>query len=352
MVTLPRIVTGPIWGRLLDKADPRRIMGWNAVARGLTILAVPLLHWSGHLNLETVLILSFIGSISTPSTDIGVRVTVPRIVGSGKELEAANGLLAVALQAGVLIGPGLAGALVAATDAPTAMLIDAISFVFLAGLLLTLPAQVNQSAHAGDSSKPSGFKAGLSYILRSSTISVITIWSFIFFTSYFPLEPSLPLYVQDTLHANADAFGLIWTAFGVGALIGLLLIPFLSRQPRPGLVLSVIAMLWGASLVPLFFLTQLPAVMVCFFMGGFFWSPYTTIEVSLLQRLIPSHLHGVVMGVRSSLLISAGPIGVLVAGVLLGVTPPPSVILISGLACIGAGLIGMILFSLRRFQPA
>jgi len=106
--TMPRIVTGPIWGRLLDKVDPRKVMGWNAVARGLTVLALPLLHWSGHLTLEAILILSFIGSISAPSTDIGVRVTVPRLVGSGKDLEAANGLLAVALQASVLIGPGLA----------------------------------------------------------------------------------------------------------------------------------------------------------------------------------------------------------------------------------------------------
>lgn len=348
--TLPRIITGPIWGRLLDQMDPRKVMGWNAVARGLTVLALPVLHWTGHLTLEAVLVLSFLGSISAPSTDIGVRVTVPRLIGSGKNLEAANGLLAVALQAGVLIGPGLAGALVAATDAPTAMLIDAISFGLLALLLFTLPAQLKQTAEGSAHAAHTSFGAGLSYILRSATVSIITLLSFIFFTSYFPLEPSLPLYVKDTLHADADSFGLIWSVFGVGALLGLLLIPFLSRQPQPGRVLAVIAMLWGASLAPLFFLTQLPPVLVCFFFGGFFWSPYTTIEVSLLQRIIPSHMHGVVMGVRSSLLVSSGPIGVLVAGLLLNVLPPPSVIFISSLSCITAGLIGLILFSFKRNQ--
>jgi Transmembrane secretion effector len=70
------------------------------------------------------------------------------------------------------------------------------------------------------------------------------------------LEAALPVYSVQTLHANADGYGLLWTGFGAGAFAGVLTLTKLSRRWRPSIALPMIAVLWGALLCPLFFIRR------------------------------------------------------------------------------------------------
>jgi predicted MFS family arabinose efflux permease len=173
----------------------------------------------------------------------------------------------------------------------------------------------------------------------------------IFFLSYGPLEVALPVYNQRVLHAGAIGFGLLWTGFGIGAVVGALGTGLVARLRRPGLLLASIAVLWGALLAPLVILRQLPLAMFFLALAGCAWAPYTAIETSLLQRLIPQRLHGAVFGARATLTTGAAPLGALLGGLLLGVGSAPVVIGISALACVlsgGLGLISPTLQGLRR----
>jgi predicted MFS family arabinose efflux permease len=73
-------------------------------------------------------------------------------------------------------------------------------------------------------------------------------------------------------------------------------------------------------------------------------------ETSLLQRLVPAEIRGQVFGARHSLVAAAAPLGAALGGVLLQYLSAPLVIAISGLACILAGLGGLVSPSLRRLQ--
>lgn len=80
------------------------------------------------------------------------------------------------------------------------------------------------------------------------------------------LWPS-PLCSRDVLHAGPSGYGLLWSAFGAGALLGLGTVPIVSCL-RPGLALAGNALLWGTTLLPLFLMTNIIPAMLVLALGG------------------------------------------------------------------------------------
>jgi hypothetical protein len=145
--------------------------------------------------------------------------------------------------------------------------------------LPTIPREPRVALHAA-ANRWLGF--GALFSLRY--VPALTLLSLVFFFSYGPLEAALPVYSGQTLPANVDGYGLLWTGFGVGAFAGVLTLPKLSQRWRPGIALPMIAVLWGALLCPLFFIRQIPLAMLFLGVAGASWAPYTPLETTLLQR--------------------------------------------------------------------
>lgn len=346
--SLPGILTSPFLGYLLDRVQPRLLMGLDNLLRALFIGLIPILYLFGKFDLWLLYPLAFGVGLVTPATNVGIRVILPQLI-SDQQLENANAFLSMADQSSFLLGPALAGVLVSLVGGPPLLLVDAVSFLVMALTLYTLPDVALQSHHVdtattGQNRNIEKFRA----LFRLKEIWIITALSFIFFLSYGPLEPALPLYVQQNLDAGSSGYGLLWSIFGLGTLAGLLTIPYLSKQSRPGIVFSIIAILWGLLLIPLFWITNLAWAMLFFCLAGCSWGPYTTIEVPLLQRLTPAQLCGQIFGLRSTLLGLATPLGIFIGGILLYFMPAPSVIGISALACITSGILGLLFPALRK----
>ena len=367
---LPGVVTGAILGRLLDRYQPRLVMGFDNLARAALIAAIPTLYALGSLQFWHVLVLASLAGALSPATTAGVRAFVPHLVDDAA-LDRANALTAASLQFSYLAGPVAAGFAVARLGGPWALFIDAASFLLMGLLVLTLPTiarepRVAQHAAANRWLARNGLllarkggrapkileitaHAPFSGLLREAFgalfslpyVPALTLLSLVFFFSYGPLEAALPVYSGQTLHANAGGYGLLWTGFGMGAFAGVLTLTKLSHRWRPGIALPMIAVLWGALLCPLFFIRQLPLAMLFLGVAGASWAPYTPMETTLLQRLVPAEIRGQVFGARHSLVVAATPLGAAFGGVLLQYLPAPRVIAISGLACILAGLGGL-----------
>ena len=352
---LPGVATGAMLGRLLDRYQPRLVMGFDNLARAAIIAAIPTLYALGSLQLWHVLMLALLAGALSPATTAGVRAFVPHLVDDAA-LDRANALTASSLQFSYLAGPAAAGVAVARLGGPWALFIDAASFLLMGLLVLTLPTiarepRVAQHAAANAHTPFCGLLLeSFGTLFSLPHVPAITLLSLVFFFSYGPLEAALPVYSGQTLHANAGGYGLLWTGFGTGAFAGVLTLTKLSHRWRPGIALPMIAVLWGALLCPLFFIRQLPLAMLFLGVAGASWAPYTPMETTLLQRLVPAEIRGQVFGARHSLVVAAAPLGAAFGGVLLQYLPAPLVIAISGLACILAGLGGLVSTSLRQLQ--
>jgi len=344
---LPGVVTGMLLGRLLDRYQPRLVMGCDNLARAALIAAIPALYALGSLQLWQIFVLASLAGALSPATSAGVRAFVPHLVDEA-DLDRANTLTAVSLQFSYLAGPVAAGFAVARLGGPWALFVDAASFLLMGLLALSLPPITRGPSVPQHVTAKRWLGFGALFSLRS--VPALTLLSLVFFFTYGPLEAALPVYGSQALHADATGYGLLWTGFGVGAFAGVLTLTRLSHNWRPSIALPLIAVLWGALLCPLLFIHQLPLAMLFLGLAGASWAPYTPMETTLLQRLVPAEIRGQVFGARHSLVVAAAPLGAALGGVLLQYLSAPLVIAISGVACILAGLGGLASPSLRHLQ--
>jgi MFS family permease len=219
------------------------------------------------------------------------------------------------------------------------LLIDAATFAVMALVAITIP-RVERSKPPLQA--PLFDRLGLRQLWQMKVVRYTTLLSLVFFFSYGPLEAALPLYSDVILQTDARGYGLLWSALAVGALIGTLSSTMLSRSLRYGVALPLIALLWGASLLPMAFINTLWLACGLLLLGGLMWGPYTPMETTLLQRNIPKAQLGRVFGARSTLLTGGSPLGLAVGGILLAYVPSTSVIAFSALACILVGLAGLV----------
>jgi MFS family permease len=335
---LPAILTSLGIGSLVDRFQPRAIITIDNGLRTLIVGLIPILYWFGRLELWVLFLLTFFAGMLVPATEVGSRTLLPELV-DDKDLDAANMLWSFSLNLSLIAGPAAAGLLVASFGGPSVLLIDAATFAVMALAAAGMP-HVERGGPRRQA--PLSERLGLRQLWDMKVVRYTTLLSLVFFFSYGPLEAAMPVYSQAILHTDAPGYGLLWTALAAGALIGTLSSTLLSQRLRIGVALPLIALLWGASLLPMAFTNQLWLACGLLFVGGLMWGPYTPMETTLLQRQVPKEQLGRVFGARSTLLAGGSPLGLAVGGILLAFVPATAVIAFSALACILVGLGGLV----------
>ena len=335
---LPAILTSLVIGSLIDRFQPRTIMTIDNGLRSLIVGLIPILFWFGVLELWLLFLLTFLAGMLIPATEVGSRSILPELV-EDRDLDAANMLWSFSLNLSLIIGPAVAGLLVASFGGPSVLLIDAGTFAVMAFAAITLPVLERSRPPV---QAPLSERLGLRQLWQMKVVRYTTLLSLVFFFSYGPLEAALPLYSDAILKTDARGYGLLWSALAVGALIGTLSSTTLSRRLRLGVALPLIALLWGTSLLPMVFINKLWLACGLLLLGGLVWGPYTPMEMTLLQRNVPKAQLGRVFGARSTLLTAGSPLGLAIGGILLAFVPSTSVIALSAMACILVGLGGLV----------
>jgi MFS family permease len=343
---LPAILTSMLIGSLIDRFQPRSIITIDNGLRTLIIGLIPMLYWFGRLELWLLFLLTFLAGMLVPATEVGLRSILPDLV-QDEDLDAANMLWSFSLNLSLVVGPAVAGLLVASLGGPSVLIIDAVTFAAMAFVAITIPI-IERSEPPVQASLSE--RLGFRQLWEMKVVRYTTLLSLVFFFSYGPLEAALPLYSDAILQTDARGYGLLWSALAVGALIGTLSSTTLSRRLRLGVALPLIALLWGASLLPMAFTNKLWLACSLLLLGGLMWGPYTPMETTLLQRNVPKEQLGRVFGARSTLLTGGSPLGLAVGGILLAFIPATSVIAFSALACILVGLGGLVSRTFREMS--
>jgi hypothetical protein len=231
---LPRIVAGPVAGRLLDRVPPRLLLGWDNAVRGVLIGLVPVLWSLGGLSVTVLCVLSAGAAVVSVLTEVAEGAVVPRLV-PVSELDAANTALATNWEAAAVLGPPLAGALVAAATAPVALVADAASFFVMSALCFALPVIAPAPAD--------GTRPGFGAILRLPVVfwTSVATCGFLFLGGM--TEVRYPVLSREVLHTGPVGYGLLVGAAGAGGLAGVVVgVPLVTRLPPnwrvPAIVLA------------------------------------------------------------------------------------------------------------------
>jgi len=200
----------------------------------------------------------------------------------------ANALLSVLDQGAVIVGPLLAGLIIAVSNPSVAIAADAASFAVLAVTAWARARGTGVEPTAIGAAAPERTQ-GFRFIASNPALLGLLVLSCLFFLLYGPVEVALPLYVLGTLHGSAGLLAAFWAVFGTGAVIGGITIGLFRRLPLwPTALTAVVG--WGAALLPLGLLHAAAPALVSFALGGLLYAPYIALSYTLFQAESPPHL--------------------------------------------------------------
>jgi MFS family permease len=331
---VPFTVFGLFAGVVADRIENRRlVIGTQlfsmAVSAVLTVVVL-----TGTASLPLVYALAVLGGCALVFDAPGRHALTFQLVGR-EELPNAVALNASLFNASRIVGPSVAGVLIAAFGTGVCFAINTASFLaVLAALLLMRKDEL--VAVARDAEPPSFMRSigeGFSYARRTPQVRLILAIVTVVSTVGFNFHVILPLVASETLDAGPEVFGTLSAVFGGGALVGALLTAALGRASWKVLVLGT-----GGFSLSLLALAPLATVWACailLFVTGVCFTLWTSNANSILQLGAPDHLRGRVVSLYLWAFAGLAPLGGLLAGFLTDVGGTQLAFLVSG----GTGLV-------------
>jgi MFS family permease len=341
--TLPGVVGALVFGRRLRLVLPRQVLLADSVVRGVFLGAVPLAWLAGLLTLPLYVVLLAVSSFLHAWGSAGKYTVLAELLPHEQRLPA-NTLVSSLNFAATIAGPAIAGVLVTYVSSALVLGLDALTYLFLAGLVART--RLPESGHVSLVDQAAA-RGGLA-LLRSypELLGLLTLTWF-FNLLYGPVEVALPLHVSEDLHAPATLLGLYWTLFGIGAVLGGLAVGALRQLPLwPVTVAIVIG--WGLALLPFAFDVPTAVTVAFFTLGGAIYGPFVALTVTLMQAKSPQQHLAAMLAARSAVLLTASPVGPALGGPLTTALGARSTLGGSGLATVVLGAVAWFLLLARR----
>jgi MFS family permease len=310
---IPFTVLGLVAGVVADRLDNRKlVIGTQAFSMVLSAVLAALV-LTGTETLWLVYVIAALGGIALVFDAPGRHALTFQMVGRD-ELPNAVALNAGLFNASRVVGPAVAGVLIAAFGVGICFAINTVTFLaVLAGLLLMRKEElVPVERSAVPPTMMRGIGEGVTWVLRSPelrlVLSIVTVVS----TVGFNFHVILPLLASDTLKTGPEVFGILSACFGGGALVGALLAAALGRASWKTLLAGTA----GFSLC-LLALAPLASVWPCallLFGTGICFTLWTSNANAILQLRAPDHLRGRVVSLYLWAFAGLAPLGGLFAG--------------------------------------
>jgi MFS family permease len=331
---VPFTLFGLFGGALSDRLDPRRTLIATQAAMGLLAVALAAFAWLHSTNMAVVYAIAAARGVVMIFNSPSLQRLMIRLV--GRE-ELAN---AISLNSGVnnatrIVGPGLAGVIIATAGVGICFALNAVSYVAVVIALAVMNADEFFPVRQADLRMRmlTSVREGLSYARKTNAVLIPLLLLTVVSITGINFSVLLPVLAAQTLHSGPEVFGLISSLFGLGAVLGALIAAALSRATWSMLLLSAA----GYSLFQVLLAPQreLWLVLVFLVVVGIFYTVYTSATNAMVQLAAPDDLQGRVAGLYSYVFLGTSPLGALFAGYLSEAGG-------TNLAFLAAGVIGLL----------
>ncbi|MEO8543466.1 MAG: MFS transporter [Burkholderiaceae bacterium] len=306
----PHILLLPWTGSMADRVDRRRLLIATQAMQAVLALVLGLLTITGHVALWHVYGFAFLLGC-TSAFDAPARHTfVVDLVGEA-DLSNAVALNSTSFNAARMVGPAVAGLLIAAVGTGWAFLLNALSFAAVIGALYALrSSELQASVRAANAG--AGFVDGLRYVRGRPDLLALLLMVFLIGT--FGLNFSLFISTMSvtTFHGDSAQYGLLMSVMSIGTISGALLAAGQDRPRMDLLLTSAAAFSLGCALAacmpdPAWFAASLVIV-------GLSAMTFTNASASLAQLASAPHMRGRVTAIRLAILMGGTPIGAPLVG--------------------------------------
>jgi MFS family permease len=339
----PQLILLPWTGFAADHLDRRKLLIATQTAMGVLALGLGLLTVTGLIQLWHVYLFALLLGCATAFDTPARQTFVSELVGEA-DLANAVALNSTSFNLARMLGPAIAGVLIAVVGSGWVFLINAGSFAaVLASLTLLRVTDLHRSTRAKRG--PGALADGFRYVWRRPELIVVLLMLFLFGTFGLNFPIFISTMAVTVFHAGASQYGLLTSLMAVGSIAGALLA---ARREKPRLTLLLAgAVLFGlgcalAAVMPTFWLFGLALVFV-----GVSAQTFTTSANGLVQLSTDPAMRGRVMALLMAIALGGTPVGAPVVGWVADHFGPRWAMGIGALAGLGAALVGLV-YVLRR----
>lgn len=328
---IPVFLVAPLGGAIADRHRRHRILLTTQSASMVLAFVLAGLTLSGRIAVWEVFVLaSSLGLVN--AFDIPARQAfVPEMVGR-EDLGNAIALNSSMFNGARIVGPAIAGVLVAAVGEGWCFLGNAVSYLaVLAGLLAMRLAP--SALRPPTTSALASVLEGFAFVARTPPIRALLLMLGMVSLTGMPYAVLMPVFADRVLHGGPGTLGLLMSSSGVGALAGALTLAARRGMKGLSLGLAIAAAGFGASLVLFSFSRAVPLSMLLLVPVGFSMMTAMASSNTLIQSMVPDAMRGRVMAVYSMMFMGMAPFGALVAGAAADRIGAPLTVTVCGVLC-------------------
>ncbi len=330
---IPTFLLSPLAGVVTDKFSKYRVLLITQIISLIQALILAVLALTGVIEIWHIVVLSIIlGCVN--AFDVPSRHSfVIEMVEKKEHLGNAIALNSMIFNGARLIGPSIAGMMLATTGEGVCFLINAVSYVFVVISLLLMHVQKKEVMR-----KPGNMydemKEGFNYAFGFPPIKHLLLLLAVVSLMGSSYQVLMPVFAKEILHGGSTTFGFLMGAAGLGALAGAVFLASRETVLKLGRIIPAAAAIFGFGLIALSMTKYFTASLLLMIIIGLGLMLHTASSNTILQTITDDDKRGRVMSFYSLAIMGTAPFGSLLAGSLAKIAGTSFTILIGGITCI------------------
>lgn len=334
---IPVFILAPIGGMVADRYSRRRIVITTQSSAMVLAAILAAITLAERIHVwEIIVLAACLGLVN--AFDIPARQAFVVEMVEGPDLINAIALNSSMVNSARILGPAIAGILVAAIGEGWCFFANAVSYIaVIAGLAM----MVLESRSKLKTSTPviESIKEGFSFVGRTSPLRALLLLLGLVSVTGMPYTVLMPIFAGSVLHSGAKGLGWLMGASGIGALAGTLTLAAKRQIRGLGRWITYSALGFGGTMLAFSFSRSFALSVAILVPVGFSMMLEMASSNTLIQTMTPDALRGRVMSFYSMMLVGMAPFGSLIAGAVANRLGAPHTVLLGGIVCLGGALI-------------
>ncbi len=342
----PVFLVAPLGGMVADRHNRQRIVISTQTASMLLAFVLAALTLSGTVRVWHIFVLAALLGVVNAFDIPGRQSFLVDMVGK-EDLMNAIALNSSMFNGARIIGPAIAGILVAKIGEGWCFFVNAVSYIAVIGglFMMRVPPRVRRPTEA---SPLAHMIEGFRFVRHTAPIRAILLLLGLVSLVAMPYTVLMPIFADKVLHGGARGLGILMGATGIGALLGALTLAARTGVHGLGRWVAFSCAGFGISLILFSFSRNFWLSAALLLPVGFGMMLQMSSSNTLIQAMVPDHLRGRVMAVYSMMFMGMAPFGAFFAGALADRLGAPITVAMGAVAAVGgAGLFGLNLPKIR-----
>jgi len=335
---IPSFLISPFGGILVDRWNRHRILITTQILAMIQSLTLAALALTGVMQIWHIILLSLFQGLITAVDSPARQAFVPEIIERKEDLGNAIALNSSVFNGARLVGPAIAGLLIASVGAGVCFLIDGLSYIAVIAGLLAMKLKPRKIA-THTTNVWQRLIEGFSYAFGFPPIRAILLLLALFSFMGMPYTILIPIFAKNILQGSAETLGFLMTAVGVGALVGGVYLSSRFTVIGLGKIIAIAPAIFGTALVIFSQSRILWLSLFMMFLVGFGGILQIASSNTILQTIVEDDKRGRLMSLYTMSFLGILPFGNLASGALADKIGAPDTLMIGGFCCILGSLV-------------